>query len=56
MYIFGLFYGWKKAWATLKPVSFRGLIFKISDEHPHPFNMRSSPPPRESAFERVLLF
>ena len=23
-----------------------GVEFKISDEHPHPFNMRSPPPPR----------
>ena len=22
-----------------------GVQFKISDEHPHPFNMRSPPPP-----------
>ena len=22
-----------------------GVYFKISDEHPHPFHMRSSPPP-----------
>ena len=24
-----------------------GVSFKISDEHPHPFHMRSSQPPRE---------
>ena len=26
-----------------------GVSFKISDEHPHPFHMRSSPPPGKNS-------
>ena len=38
MYIFGLFYGWKKAWATLKSVSFRGLIQNFRRASARPLN------------------
>ena len=50
--------GVKKAW-PLPDRSPLGLQFKISNEHPHPFHMRSSPaplpPPGALASETVLI-
>ena len=39
------FRGQKKKLGPLPDRSPLGVEFKISDEHPHPFHMRNSPPP-----------
>ena len=44
MYIFLVSFRGQKKFGPCPGRSPLGIKFKISDEHPHPFNMRSAPP------------
>ena len=56
MYIFFVSFRGQKTLGPRPDRSPLGVSFKISDEHPHPFHMRSSPRPRVDGMDARSLF